>query len=236
MTMFDFGNALFFDGVNDVLTFPHGEDLNFGTGDFTICFWINGVVWYGSGSVTMFSIIAGDYRILIRTPIGNSRGRFFIQLEQVSTGTIHATSGAVSTYADLNRWNFVRLKREGTMLSVQVNRKLKQQITTAGIMNLNMPASGQNWQLFGNRNSFYIDYLLFFRRALTANEELFLYNDGLGNTPDNLPALVRNYRFNQPAGDASLTGSLVDSGVSARHGTLTGYTAGAIDFINHYTV
>jgi hypothetical protein len=45
--------AIKFDGVNDYGIVPHSSNLNFGTGDFTVMMWVNGIRSYPGGTKTL---------------------------------------------------------------------------------------------------------------------------------------------------------------------------------------
>ena len=110
--------SLFFDGSTDYINLSASSDFNFGTGDFTIEFWM----YSGVNSVDSF------YRRLWMTdgPTGNASGNFQI--------SITPTSGVINLWEDssaldvsgvsnvtTSTWNHIAAVRSGSTLKLYVN-------------------------------------------------------------------------------------------------------------------
>jgi hypothetical protein len=100
--------AMLLDGSFDFATVPSSTDFNFGTGDFTIEFWLN------------WSSLVGFQTVLERNYI--STGGFAIQSGNGTGRLIFYLSGSViaqeSTSAVINTWYFYAITRNGTTVTI----------------------------------------------------------------------------------------------------------------------
>lgn len=103
--------AMLLDGSFDFATVPSSTDFNFGTGDFTIEFWLN------------WSSISGFQTVLERNYI--STGGFAIQSGNGTGRLIFYLSGSViaqeSVSAVINTWYFYAITRSGTTVRIYRN-------------------------------------------------------------------------------------------------------------------
>ena len=156
--------SLYFDGSSDYINLNATSDFNFGTGDFTIEFWM----YSGVNSVDTY------YRRLWMTdgPTENASGNFQIAIVP-TTGVINlwetASALDVSGVSDVttSTWNHIAAVRSGSTLKLYVNGKeeLSTTYTTAISPNSGSPrprignynaTSGQ-----GNYNGYLQDYRVY---------------------------------------------------------------------------
>ena len=130
--------STYFDGSGDYFTIPSHADLNFGTGHYTIEFWIN---THQSGAWIYFN---AQLDTGIRLAIGvngsySSSGGQISLNEQVSNGDSHMTS---RVRIDDGKWHHVAFCRDGTTRRCFVDGKLEYRDTTT---NRNMDNSNVNY-------------------------------------------------------------------------------------------
>ena len=124
-----FPGATFFDGTGDYLSFPATAATSFGTGDYTIEFWIYLV---GTGDFTVFDNQGSG---------GNS------QISRIS-GILYHGSATVWSYTFTNNvWTHVAFSRQGTNLRLFANGVLQQTQ-----INSNVVGSATNTNTVGIRN------------------------------------------------------------------------------------
>ena len=106
----------YFDGTGDYLTLSNNEGFNFGTGDFTVEFWVNQTAALSSGGVArVYSYqFDGSDTAVCYVGIINSGGTYypiaFLRTVSTSSGTEYIGNTALS----LNTWNHIALTRSGT--------------------------------------------------------------------------------------------------------------------------
>ena len=136
--------SLYFDGSTDYINLSASSDFNFGTGDFTIEFWM----YSGVNSVDSF------YRRLWVTdgPTGNASGNFQI--------SITPTSGVINLWEDssaldvsgvsnvtTSTWNHIAAVRSGSILKLYVNGR--EEVSTTYTTSIS-PNSGSPRPRIGN--------------------------------------------------------------------------------------
>ena len=101
------GYSTYFDGSGDYLTVPHDTSFDFGTGDFTVEFWIYASSYAGTQSVV------GTYNN------GGSSG-FLVQIDgtniRIYKGGTSLVNTSASSYLNANTWNHIAVTRSGTDL------------------------------------------------------------------------------------------------------------------------
>jgi len=112
------GGSLYFNGTTDKLTVPNSANLQFGSGNFTIEFWI----YFNSFSTSPQIINTGSsgsanfsYAI-----VSNTSGALTYYLSSVGTSWDVASGVAIGT-ATLNTWNHIALVRNGTSVTPYLN-------------------------------------------------------------------------------------------------------------------
>ena len=130
--------SVYFDGSGDYFTIPSHADLNFGTGHYTIEFWIN---THQSGAFIYFNAQTDTgIRLSIGVNGSNSSSGGQISLnEQVSNGDSPMTS---RVRIDDGKWHHVAFCRDGTTRRCFVDGKLEYRDTT---VNRNMDNSNVNF-------------------------------------------------------------------------------------------
>lgn len=146
------GGSCFFDGTSDYMNIgTPGTDYNFGTGNFTIDFWIN------LNQKDLLKRICGDlndagsdYSWLIYIDSGN-----IIRFVSIYTGSLIAT-----TALDTNEWNHIAVFRNGNNFTLTVNgiNEDTNVIGSTAVQNLVGAMSvGRNGLFTGNYVNAYID-------------------------------------------------------------------------------
>lgn len=128
-------SAIFFDGTDDQLSIPGHADFNFGTGAFTIEWWMD---WIGADNDMVFKFVDGTYSWLMQV-----RADEQIKLVAENTsGSVLTSDQIFNTNFDLNRWNHFALVRDSTDCRMYLNGK---KITSiSGSPNLGQSAFGSS--------------------------------------------------------------------------------------------
>ena len=123
-------NCLTFDGIDDRITLLDSVDYDFGTGNFTIDFWINATTWASSGGTDrgIFDASSGlsNYEIYVNSA-GNNVG--------FSTGT---TNSVPTTALPTNTWHHIAFVRTGTTIITYYNFIEVLRVTDASSINANV--------------------------------------------------------------------------------------------------
>jgi hypothetical protein len=171
------GNFLNLDGVDDYVSVPHSQSLNFGTKDFSISFWVkvpfSGSNWAGiitKGITT--SAPANTWGFLRRSSDVN---RAAFQQATDSGGTFGAS--LISSFLNED-WQHIVVKRNESITQIYVNGSYWAEDTTAGD-NL-ITTADLRFGRTGGTSSFYfqgfIDKVMIFNRSLSSQEILNIYN------------------------------------------------------------
>jgi len=103
------GGSGYFDGTGDYLTAPNNAAYQFGTGDFTIEYWI-------------YQTASGSYRTVLDTRSSGTASPWACLINSSNQPYILITSDLTSSIAiNINAWNHVAIVRSGTNLSIYVN-------------------------------------------------------------------------------------------------------------------
>jgi hypothetical protein len=171
------GSALSFDGVDDYITIPDNNDLDFGTGDFSVEMWLK----YPSqvGGTDNYCLIMGKNTITSPMPGIN------IFLDYPSTGKIRFRVDAnnyvdsVSSGLDDNTWRHFVFIRNGTTLEMYINGVLDnlstiESVDVSNTVDLRIGANPN----YSNRQNYegIVDEVVIYNRALSASEVLNRYN------------------------------------------------------------
>lgn len=114
-------SSLLLDGSGDYISIPDNPDFDFGTGDFTIEFWLR---WNStSGFQTIYDHgYTGSGALLLQT--GNGDGRFIIY---ANGSSVFQESDALGAGV----WGFYQLVRSGTTLTLYRNGVSKGSVTNS---------------------------------------------------------------------------------------------------------
>ncbi|MCK9578288.1 LamG domain-containing protein [bacterium] len=117
-----FGTAsAYFDGSGDYLSIPTSTDFDFGTGDFTIDFWVNSDRC-GTGDTTDIQIVSFPYSNRITT---YNRNAITIQDNcAIGIGLPNSSFTGLSSAANIfqiNQWNHIAIVRNGSNLNIYYN-------------------------------------------------------------------------------------------------------------------
>lgn len=130
-TQVKFGTtSAYFDGSGDVLNSPAGPQFNFGTGDFTVEFWM-----YKTSSTSFQRIVAyGGF---------TATGNFQVEATSDTSLTIHINGAFVSTTVPnlLNSWVHVAITRQSSSVRVFTDGTLRSTNTQAGSVGQTNPFS-----------------------------------------------------------------------------------------------
>ena len=165
--------AISFDGVDDYVNIADNNLLDFGTGDFTVGFWvkipINASLWPGivtkGGSA---SAVAHTWGFLLTSTFTNQ-----VRFEQASdaggTFDVNIDSGVLS-----NGWHHILARRSGATTQLYVDGLFKVEDTSAGsdLNNTSPIRMGSN----GSPSASTVDDVRIYNRALSAAEIQALYN------------------------------------------------------------
>ena len=130
-TQVKFGTtSAYFDGSGDVLNSPAGPQFNFGTGDFTVEFWM-----YKTSSTSFQRIVAyGGF---------TATGNFQVEAGNDTSLVIHINGAFVSTTVPnlLNSWVHVAVTRQSGSVRLFTNGTLRSTNTQAGSVGQTNPFS-----------------------------------------------------------------------------------------------
>ena len=113
------GSSIYFDGNGDYLGAPHSTDFDFGTGDFTVEFWM-----FRAGNST--GGVPTDYEALIGSNTASGNVWWTIYLQRSTKNIIFYGNDAVlriasgETISD-NSWYHIAWCRQGTVLTGYIN-------------------------------------------------------------------------------------------------------------------
>ena len=108
-TVSTIGGSGYFDGTGDYLTAPSNAAYQFGTGNFTIEYWI-------------YQTASGSYRTVLDTRSSGTASPWACLINSSNQPYILITSDLTSSIAiNINTWNHVAIVRSGTNLSIYVN-------------------------------------------------------------------------------------------------------------------
>ncbi len=104
------GAACLLDGTGDYLSVASHADFGFGTGDFTIDFWVRWASTAGQQNIFSFAGSAGPVPAIYK-PAGGATLRFYNGGDQITT-----TTGSI-----IDTWEHVALARSGTSTKMFIN-------------------------------------------------------------------------------------------------------------------
>lgn len=128
-------SAYSFDGVDDYIEVPHDPSLNFGTGDFTVCCWVQlaqlpqfGRIVGKMGAERTGSTHGDGYGYVLTIA---QDGHPFANVSEAGVGP------AVHSYASLGTgtWHFLAAVRRGGILSLFVDGEWKAEVVNANDTN-----------------------------------------------------------------------------------------------------
>jgi cysteine-rich repeat protein len=179
------GDALGFDGTNNVVTFPNPSSLNFGSSDLTIAMWVKP---YSTSSY--HALIQMDPHFGLYLRMTDDKPQLLISRD--CSGWYPSWNAFTGTSAfTANQWHYVVLTRQGDMFKVIVNGVTSITASVSGticydptkINGIGLEAntagsfaSGTAWPFNG-----LIDEVAIYNRSLTATEIQQHYQKGLAN-------------------------------------------------------
>lgn len=240
---FDFGNALYFDAINDLGTIPQAPQNNFASGPWTIAFW-EYPPFYGGGSSYRSSIsrfVDANNYIVCGWRIQS--GSLIFRARIAINGVLYTAANNTSTQRlAYNNWVFVMMgiSVDGRFfLNTNLNKNEHSGDAVVGpIPNAPIEINKNVGTVHSTsfvRGEKYMDSLMLFNADVREHQS-FLYAAGEGNSPLGIPSCQGFYRFDDPKNTASSSPQFWDSTLYANHGSLLGYNAGDRDFVNHYTL
>lgn len=141
--------VMYFDGSGQYITTPTSSDFDFGTGDFSIEFWV-----YPTTSNLYRRVINRDYwtgsRWYFNNIAINSDNKVFFEIGNDWTGGVTAYNVVSSSTISTNTWSHISCVRSGTSLLIFINGVLDSNVGSIGS---SIPAGGYPAPLtIGNRN------------------------------------------------------------------------------------
>lgn len=109
------GYSTYFDGTGDYMTIPHDAGFDFGTGDFTVEFYIYSPSYAGTQSVVGTYNNGGGSGFLVQFDGTNIR---------VNKGATSLTNIDASSYLTVNTWHHITVTRSGTDLRTFIDGTL----------------------------------------------------------------------------------------------------------------
>ncbi len=171
-----YGAAMQFDGINDYLSIANSNSLNFGTGGFSLNFWMKAYSKTPTGIT--YELIGkrlnggANYEIQISDEV------LVAYIEQTGSTTQISTTYNVSKH--LNEWIFVTLNRNGGTAGIYINGLLNK--SSASTQNVNSTSTLQIGRDPAGANEYYngsIDEVMIYNRGLTVDEIYQLYVSSL---------------------------------------------------------
>ncbi len=176
-----FGNAnkaYYFNGSSDSIICSGAANLNFGTNDFSICFWMKGVNDdHPIMSKTIGSADGGDigWQIHNEQHAGYGQGVRF----DISDGTTSTRGLVYSTAACDNQWRFVCfVATRSSKIVLYVDGVNKSEADISGYSNINSPAPLRLGTRGGYSYLGSLDDVRIYNRALSDSEIQSLFNEG----------------------------------------------------------
>ncbi|MBI2573386.1 LamG domain-containing protein [Candidatus Woesearchaeota archaeon] len=169
-----YGSAITFDGLSGYARIPHSTSLQFGTGGFSINFWMK---------VSSTPVVSQTGQIFGKRVAGGGNYELQISNEVLVAYLETPTTQITSTYnisQHLGEWIFVTLNRNNTAAGIYVNGLLNtsatstQNINSVAPLELGRDGDGKNEYFNGS-----IDNFMIFNRGLTHAEILELYFSNL---------------------------------------------------------
>jgi len=131
-----FGNSCaYFDGIDDYLSIPDSDDFSFGTGDFTLDFWLRFSVFTSGRTHAIYSHYQDKDNWFAITFYGTT-----MYIEAKSAGSnVFVYSFAASSYLSTSSWTHVAVVRSGTSLYVYTNGTRRTITTNTPISDKSVP-------------------------------------------------------------------------------------------------
>jgi len=132
-----FGTAsLLLDGDSDYVTIPDSEDWNFGSGDFTIDFWVRFASLTGSPYQALFSKSNGTgYSPILLFFTGGASGTLHLAVSINGTSWAIDNNGSKSDFA-VDTWYHISLIRSGDVYTLRVDGISDLVVTQAGTLTI----------------------------------------------------------------------------------------------------
>jgi len=192
------------DGTNDYLTVPSSTAFDFGTGEFSIIFWmrITSRTSFG-GLVTKNSVD--------RLKFQNADHRINLRIGNIEKAVITYNPGGTNTSL-LGSWHHIAVVRSGTTLKGYVDNVEYGSVTATESFSLN----GQEWgKNFSDYVGGQLDEIAVFDYGLSTSELSEIYNSGASYDIENSysgTAPISFYRCGDDASDTDSGGGAVSSG------------------------
>lgn len=202
-------SSLLLDGTGDYVSVPDSADWNFGTGDFTIDFWIN---W---DNIAKFGHIIGQYQDSDNCWQLYTYTDSMLYFANVSGGTTSSSFGIDLSGLSTGTWYHIAFVRNGSTTLIFING-VSQSVTTYAAWGT-MPDRAEALMIGGNTQGTrdtdgYIDEL-----RVTKGTALWTADF----TPPVMPLSLSHYKCNDDAASTAVT----DDGAGANAGTATNNTA-----------
>lgn len=178
------GGSINFDGVNDYVSIANTTDLNFGSGDFTIEFWLYPKIPIPGG--TLLSINANaSYYAALRCQLDETAGPGFLTSTTGTSWVTYSTfTGSTNSRWNRGTFNHLVFTRRGENIFIYVNGSISNIYTPSGgtigsLMSFSGSTVNRLGHISGSINSYYsgiISLLRIYKTSLTPSQILINYN------------------------------------------------------------
>jgi hypothetical protein len=219
------GNAISFDGVDDHIALGDVNQVDFGTGNFSIDCWVKLNDWPTVVQIQK-AIIRKGATLPGGTPPGSgyiirTRDDHTIEFETRTIGGVDQELHSAVDALELNKWYHITATRNGLLMSLYINGILVNSVNTPSLFDVStsMPLTFGALDNTAGISQFFsggVDEIRFWNTALTQSQIRDRMCKKITSTDPLYSNLVSYYNFDESTGTTAFDGT-----VNANNGTLT---------------